>query len=647
MRKRKKENRFADALISFNTLTEQNRLRFVLVAAVFSLIILAWFVFHNTHGIFYADEAFYLTIADRLTKGDRLILDEWQVSQFTVFFQYIPYRLFTLITGSKDGVILFMRHLFTAMNLLTYWYIIFKLKKHPLQAIASAFLFCWFVPLIYACNYYTLPIHFTVYVCLILTDKGKRFHRLKLVFVGVLIAATVLTSPGIAVVWMIYAAASIASYLSKKKGRALFADYDFILDINVFKWTLPGIIVSAAAFLIYMQISCGWSEIFKMIPYLLTDPEYDTSAGGNLYMYFWDKLWKTLVYCNLVLSAILFALTVFIVIRRRKILGDIRWKTGLFFAVSFCVILMHLYSLYQKECNNYPSVFYLEEPAFLFAWLGFDTYFLCEKRDKKVFLFWMAGVALSIAKDVISEISFGEGLILCIIPFVYLLPQLASELNDGISNALRKSKKAKDKIPGKHLVYLRKAISVMMTLLVVMTVVWCVTNKYYISAELNNGIKESGVKVCTERIEKGPYKNIYTSALVKNTLNAYFNDMDTIATMTEKAPHITGMMPYAYLYLDRPYPIFSTYLFAHDEMKYEERTETYWQLHPEKRPDIIYMPARAIPYQAHPKYYDLEKFRNMPDEEFASFDWFEGTAIKGEGGVIFRVTKWKQPEVWN
>ncbi len=644
MSKRKEENRLIDALISFNTLTEQNRLRFVLVAAVFSLIILAWFVFHITHGIVYADEAFYLTIADRLAKGDRLILDEWQVSQFTVFFQYIPYRLFVRLTGSNDGVILFMRYLFTAMNLLTYWYIVFKLKKHPLQAIASAFLFCWFVPLIYACNYYTLPIHFTVYVCLILTDKGKRFHRLKLVFVGVLIAATVLTSPGIAVVWMIYAAASIAAHISKKKGRALFADYDFILDINVFKWILPGIIVPAAAFLIYMQISCGWSEIFKMIPYLLTDPEYDTSAGGNLYTFFWSKLWKNFVYCNPVLSAILLALTVYIVVRRKKILGDIRWRAGLFFAVSFCVILMHLYSLYQKGRGRYPTVFHLEEPAFLFAWLGFDAYFLCEKQNKKVFLFWMAGVALSTAKDALSDISFGEGLILCIIPFVYLLPQLISELNDGIATASRKSKKAKDKIPGKHLIYLRKALPVMMTLLVAMTAVWCVTNKYYISVVT---IENYGVKECTERIEKGPHKGIYTSALVKECLNAYLNDMDTIASMSEKAPHITGMMPYAYLYLDRPYPIFSTYLFAREDMKYEKRTETYWQLHPDKRPDIIYMPARAIPYQTHPKYYDLEKFRNMPDEEFASFDWFEGTAIKGEGGVIFRVTKWKQPDVWN
>ena len=249
MSNRKEKGRFINALINFNTLTEQNRLRFILVAAAFSIVILVWFVFHITHGILYADEAFYLTIADRLTKGDKLILDEWQLSQFTVFFQYIPYRLYVLITGSKDGIILLMRYLFTAFNLLTYWYTVFKLKKHPLQAIISAFLFCFFVPLIYACNYYTLPIHFVLYACLIIADPGKRFHRLKYFFVGVLIAATVLTSPGVAVVWLIYAAACLASFISQKRGRQLFSGYDFILNLNVFKWILLGIAITAAAFL--------------------------------------------------------------------------------------------------------------------------------------------------------------------------------------------------------------------------------------------------------------------------------------------------------------------------------------------------------------------------------------------------------------
>lgn len=644
MKNVKEKGSLKNALISFNTLTEQNRLAFLLIAAAFSVVILVWFVFHITHGIVYADEAFYLTIADRLAKGDKLLIDEWQLTQFSVFFQYLPYRLFVLITGSKDGVILFMRYLFTVVNLLTYWYIIFKLKKHPLQAIASAFLFCWFVPLIYACNYYTLPIHFTLYACLILADPGKRFHRFKFFFVGVLIAATVLTSPGVAIVWFLYAAAFIASEISKKRGRTLFDGYEFILNRKVFFWMLPGIAVSAAAFLIYMQLSSGWPEIFKIIPYLLTDPEYDTSAGGNLYTFFWIKLWKTLAYYNLFLSVLLLLMTVYIVVSRKKILGNIRLKTGLFIAICACILCMHLYSLHQKDLGKFPSVFYLEDPAFLFAWLGFNIYFMSEERNKKGFLFWMAGVALSTAKDALSDVSFGEGLIICVIPLVYMLPRFVGEINETLAAYMRKGKNAKDKISKKSLDFMKKTVSVLLLLLVVMTAVWCVTNKYYISVIT---IEKDGVKSCTERIEKGPHKGIYTSPEVNERLNAYFDDMDTIAALSQKAPHITGMMPYAYLYLDRPYPIFSTYLFASDDMKYEERTEQYWLLHPDKRPDIIYMPAYGIPYQAHPKYYDADRYEKMPDREFASFPWFEGTAIKGKGGVIFQVEKWKQPEVWD
>ena len=247
MIKKSKKGRFLNVLTDFNTLTKQNRFGFLLIAAAFSALILAWFLFHITHGILYADEAFYLTIADRLAKGDKLILDEWQLSQFTVFFQYLPYRLYVLLTGSNDGVILYMRYLYTIVHLLTYWYIIFKLRKHPLQAIASAFLFCSFVPLIYAINYYTLPIYFILYVCLIISDLGKRFHRVKLIFIGILIACTVLTSPGFAVVWLIYAAFCLAFYLSEKKGKTFFADYAYILNARTFGWILIGILIPAAA----------------------------------------------------------------------------------------------------------------------------------------------------------------------------------------------------------------------------------------------------------------------------------------------------------------------------------------------------------------------------------------------------------------
>ena len=648
MSKKTSYKSITDALISLNTLTGENHVRFILLAVFFSVVILAWFIFHITHGILYADEAFYLTIADRLTKGDKLILDEWQLTQFSVFFQYIPYRLYTLITGSKDGVILYMRYLFTFVTLLTYWYTVYKLRAHPLQAVASAFLVCFFVPLIYAVNYYTLPTYFFLYTCLIATDPGKRFRRFKLFFVGILIAGAVLMSPGVTVIWGLYAAACLVAYVSKKRRRTLFSDYGFILDIDVFKWILSGVLVSAGAFLVYMQISCGWSEIFKMIPYLLTDPEYDTSAGGNLYTFFWKKLWETLVYYNPALSGILLVLTVYIIVCRKKILDTLRLKTGLFLAVSFCVIIMYLYSLFQKICGRYPSVFYLEDPAFLIAWLGFDAYFLSRKQDKKLFLFWMAGVALSIAKDALSDISFGEGLIICVIPLLYTLPRLVCELSAEIGVSTKRSKKAKDKIPQKNLVRMKRTIPVVLTLFTVLTAVWCITNKYYITAVNIEGIMEQdGWKHCNQRIDKGPHKGIYTSEMIKKYLDAYFNDMDTIAAMSEKAPHITGMMPYAYLYLDRDYPIYTTYLFADDDMKFEERTDIYWQLHPEKRPDIIYIPVRAIPYQAHPKYYDYERYREMPEEEFVSFDWFEGMAVKGEGGVIVKVTKWKQPETWN
>ena len=59
-----------------------------------------FFCWRCRYGFAEADEAFYPTIAYRLTQGDRLLVDEWHMSQLSSVLLYLPVLLFTRLTGA-------------------------------------------------------------------------------------------------------------------------------------------------------------------------------------------------------------------------------------------------------------------------------------------------------------------------------------------------------------------------------------------------------------------------------------------------------------------------------------------------------------------------------------------------------------------
>ena len=54
------------------------------------------------------DESMYLNVAHRLLQGDRLLIDEWHVSQFSAPRVYLPFRIYSSLRGT-EGIILFYR----------------------------------------------------------------------------------------------------------------------------------------------------------------------------------------------------------------------------------------------------------------------------------------------------------------------------------------------------------------------------------------------------------------------------------------------------------------------------------------------------------------------------------------------------------
>lgn len=100
-----------------------------LFIAFFIFIILA-FTFHD---LYFStdpyDETFYLAIPYRFILGGKSFIDEYSLAQTSAWFTYPFFKLYYLLQGSIDGIILFSRYLYTCVFLCLGVFIFFVTKK--------------------------------------------------------------------------------------------------------------------------------------------------------------------------------------------------------------------------------------------------------------------------------------------------------------------------------------------------------------------------------------------------------------------------------------------------------------------------------------------------------------------------------------
>ena len=195
--------------------TKKTAYALMTAAAVLCCAFLFW---KARYGFANSDESFYLTIPFRLLNGDRLVVDEWNVTQFSSLLLLVPAWVSRLFSPDNTGIVLAFRYFYTVIQIATGFFIFFALKRYSMAgAFFSAILFTLYTPFgIMAASYNSLGI-----ICLtdalILYLKGYEkpsFWRCFLA--GVLFAFSVLCSPYLAFLFFLYTAAVFVLMLVKK-----------------------------------------------------------------------------------------------------------------------------------------------------------------------------------------------------------------------------------------------------------------------------------------------------------------------------------------------------------------------------------------------------------------------------------------------
>ena len=134
-------------------------------------------------------------------------------------------------------------------------------------------------------------------------------------------------------------------------------------------------------------------------------------------------------------------------------------------------------------------------------------------------------------------------------------------------------------------------------------------------------------------ISSGALKGIVTTAEIAGNYEKSVRDAEMIRAMCENRLYVADLAPSVYLDADMPMAAHSPYYYYQEGW---ERVSIWWDMHPEKRPDVIYIPAIKFSYMEYPDASVEEKISWL--RKNAEIEVYEG-----EIGSIIKILRWKQP----
>lgn len=556
-------------------------------------------------GIHLSDEGSYMTFAQRLTQGDRLVVDEWHLSQLTALFYYLPFRIYCAVTGGTEGIILFFRYLYVGIKLFFFCLIYYILRRYHYWAVLCAAVFTGYDSFaITTLNYYGIGCMSFLLVCMILFEKEKQ-SSFDLILCGVVFSCTVIAEPPEALLYFFYTVFVIIAQLKKgKKKKERFPQFTYLLNIHAWLLITSGVAFCAVMFLILLFAGVDLKVFFDNFVELFSDSEYDFNS--------FDRFGKVIQFVIVYGPIPIFSWAMLIVLPfiREKCM---KYKRILF-PICAAVSLISLISVFFHGKYGTEHAVFRSRPIFI-VHFGLVCYFFSEKKDKKNFTFLLIGCLFALLKDGVSEITILNTSIVSAVPAVLLFEHIFSEMK-------KTSEPQRIKTWGKlSSVYI-------VVFLIAFISIEGVNDVYFRTFDVMEDFTLHSMENLSQVLTSGPYRGIRTTPEIAACYQDAIDDLDQIRQNEETAFYVDGECPWYYLYADLPYGTYTAYYVTKDS---RTRTLRYWNLHPEKIPSCIYVPFFELSNYKKDVDYARNKIRSL--NEFFDFESTEGKA-----GYILHVT---------
>jgi len=580
------------------------------------------------YGLTEVDETLHMVSQYRLFRGDRLFFDDWTLSPFSTLFIFPSVSIYYSIVGSFAGAALALRYMFVALKLAVFGILYCCLRSRGYWGLLASAVFTNAFPFgMKTLGYYFVcgcALMFTGYVLFIKKDAGRAMYRLA----GFVFSCAVLAEPGMAAIWILYSALVLCRYFCRKKSLRFFENYDFVLSPAVWRSLFFGVLSAVAvlfllcaAFFMRVPLS-GLAEGFRNA---LNDPERSVGAGALL------KNWLdvlgiyTRIYHIGLLSVFLFLLAASVAAHRFYKKAE---------PVLFSM-LMILYAWLTLRTLTYP----MEEIGFAIGetichplplcLLALAAYGNTVQKDCRLFAFLLFGFAAMVCGDLISMTAFGAFSEVIAVPALLILRDYAGEAFSHEAEVAAKKKNSK--VCRASLRNAGLLTAILAVLMVFMPLAEVAHGVYMLRLHETERLLVQDTAPLDETIDAGVLKGLRTTVQIAEAYEKSVRDAETISTMCDNRLYVADYSPTVYLDSDVMIGAHSPFYYAQEGW---ERVSLWWKMHPDKKPDVIYIPYIKFSYMDYPDASAEEKLSWL--REHAEIE-----VTEGEIGVIVKVLEWK------
>lgn len=327
------------------------------------------------------DESYAISQAYRLVKGDRLIFDMWEPHQFSAYPAAVLMKLFAIVTGGMDSVVIYLRICGTLIHLgLAYG--LYRVIRNWVPARAAYWVV--FVHINFLAKWIQTPeFELMQYWLLLLTalclisyfQKGK--GTLLLIISGVAMMLQLLNYPTMILLYPFYMLGV---------GR-IQCDAKVKLRAGVVTTVSAG--VSGLGVMTYLFAGHSLEEIRTNIGYILSDPSHTENSLLKRMGDFAEELLAD----GLTLGAVIAGAFVLAVLCHRIFRKDLPSRQRLFIQTGLLAItglcIAQMFGCLLQDQNQ----FYLQERYLFTALFGMTVYGM--QREKKPILrllFWFGSI---------------------------------------------------------------------------------------------------------------------------------------------------------------------------------------------------------------------------------------------------------------
>lgn len=588
---------------------------------------------------FLIDESFYAVIPLRLLNGDSLVQHEWNLTQFSSLFAYLPVCIWTTIKGSTDGILVFLRYIYLFIHTATAVAIYAFFRKYEKWAIMASMMF--YTQVTYktlAISYHSVFVIAMLMLAFCLIKIYEQGSTREYIIAGICFACCCICNPVFCVLFLIYLIVCVLwinrakikgkileitiSRNNEQKGRPTKKqkkeinqqmqevllngkEYSCFFSKEAALRFTYGIISVAVIAIAFFFITGGEIEsIFDNIGNLFSSTEYYVFSKTQI-----SKLIETVVnFSEISMGTIWFLPLLFLFIMFDKKRMQQSHRLIYLFASA---VWMVAYDIGGWLSGSYEGLTAFSLPFWVFSTV---CYILTENKNKVIFQFFYIPCMIAtlfqyfVANTYIAVI----GVVLSVsnVAGVFFIMDLWKEMTCTVnkeSDTTETTEKADAKGNGK---WFRNIIIVGFCIQIMINIVFNMEAKIYTKDD--------------NKVTTGPYAGIYMNDESYTLYNKQIKDLDTIKNSSrDNAPILLATYSnWMYLYLDRPC---ATYTAWYQGTVEQDLLTRYYEENPKKIPEYIYI------------------YSPEPEKERVDIvsDMFEFTRENLSSGVLLTVTNYK------